>query len=146
MSLRSRKLPIDPIDLANRLLQRDRDAVPQALNLTDDVRSGARDSALAMLDVLERELPFPGAARIGVTGAPGAGKSTLLDAFVRSLRSRNQTVGITAIDPSSKISGGALLGDPVRTLLKVARKTHKVIHINIADPWQSNTVIARSRN
>ena len=114
MSLRSRKLPIDPIDLANRLLQRDRDAVPQALNLTDDVRSGARDSALAMLDVLERELPFPGAARIGVTGAPGAGKSTLLDAFVRSLRSRNQTVGITAIDPSSKISGGALLGDRVR--------------------------------
>jgi len=114
MSLRSRKLPIDPIDLAKRLLQRDRDAVPLALNLTDDMRSGARDSALAMLEVLERELPFPGAVRIGVTGAPGVGKSTLLDAFVRSLRSRDKTVGITAIDPSSQISGGALLGDRVR--------------------------------
>lgn len=112
--MRSLKLQPDPIDLANRLLHRDRDAVPQALNLTDDLRAGARESALAMLDVLERKLPYPGAERIGVTGAPGAGKSTLLDAFVRTLRSRGETVGIAAIDPSSQISGGALLGDRVR--------------------------------
>jgi len=112
--LRSHNLQPDPIDLAKRLLQHDRDAVPQALNLSDDVRPEARERALALLDVLERELPFPGAARIGVTGAPGAGKSTLLDAFVRTLRRRGETVGIVAIDPSSPISGGALLGDRVR--------------------------------
>lgn len=51
---------------------------------------------------------------MGVTGAPGAGKSTLLDALVRSLRARGETVGIVAVDPSSQISGGALLGDRFR--------------------------------
>ena len=112
--MRSHKLLPDPIELAERLLQRDRNAVPQALNLSDDTRPGARENALALLDVLERELPFPGAARVGITGAPGAGKSTLLDAFVRILRRRSETVGIVAIDPSSRISGGALLGDRVR--------------------------------
>ena len=63
-----------------------------------------------MLDVLERESPFPGAARIGVTGAPGAGKSTLLDALVRVLRKRGETVAVVAVDPSSRQTGGALLG------------------------------------
>jgi LAO/AO transport system kinase len=67
-----------------------------------------------MLDALERESPFPGAARIGVTGAPGAGKSTLLDALVRVLRARHETVAIVAVDPSSRQTGGALLGDRIR--------------------------------
>jgi LAO/AO transport system kinase len=67
-----------------------------------------------MLDALERESPFPGAARIGVTGAPGAGKSTLLDALVRVLRARDETVAIVAVDPSSRQTGGALLGDRIR--------------------------------
>ena len=67
-----------------------------------------------MLDALERMTPFPGAARIGITGAPGAGKSTLLDALVRELRPRGDTIAIVAVDPSSQSSGGALLGDRVR--------------------------------
>jgi LAO/AO transport system kinase len=49
-----------------------------------------------------------------VTGAPGAGKSTLLDALVRSLRPRGETLAILAVDPSSRQSGGALLGDRIR--------------------------------
>jgi LAO/AO transport system kinase len=64
--------------------------------------------------VLERETPFPGAARIGLTGAPGAGKSTLLDTLVRELRPKGETVAIVAVDPSSRTTGGALLGDRVR--------------------------------
>lgn len=51
---------------------------------------------------------------MGVTGAPGAGKSTLLDALVRALRGRGETVAIVAVDPSSRRSGGALLGDRIR--------------------------------
>lgn len=51
---------------------------------------------------------------MGLTGAPGAGKSTLLDALVRALRARARTVGIVTVDPSSRRSGGALLGDRFR--------------------------------
>jgi LAO/AO transport system kinase len=88
--------------------------VAEALNLVDDRRPGRREAALALLDALARGAPVPGAPRIGITGAPGAGKSTLLDAIVRHLRSRGETVGIAAVDPSSRRSGGALLGDRVR--------------------------------
>jgi len=101
-------------DLAQRLLDHDRDAVPEALNLADDRRADRRQEALELLGVLERKTPFPGAARIGLTGAPGAGKSTLLDALVRELRPRGETVAIVAVDPSSRTTGGALLGDRVR--------------------------------
>jgi len=95
--------------------------VAAALNLIDDRRPGRREAALALLDALEREgaaLAARGARRepprIGVTGAPGAGKSTLLDALVRRLRSQGETIGIAAVDPSSRRSGGALLGDRAR--------------------------------
>jgi LAO/AO transport system kinase len=51
---------------------------------------------------------------VGVTGPPGAGKSTLLNAYTRHLRGQGTSVGIIAVDPSSPISGGAILGDRIR--------------------------------
>ncbi len=54
------------------------------------------------------------AAVIGFTGAPGAGKSTLIDAYIGGARARGRTVAVAAVDPSSPISGGAILGDRVR--------------------------------
>ncbi len=86
----------------------------EALNLIDDARPEREREAFELLDTLERQAPSPGAARVGLTGAPGAGKSTLLDALVRRLRARDETVGIIAIDPSSQRTGGALLGDRLR--------------------------------
>ena len=57
----------------------------------------------------------PGHARVvGITGPPGAGKSTLVDALARVLRAAGSTVAILAVDPSSRISGGAILGDRIR--------------------------------
>jgi GTPase len=103
-----------PQHLLRRLRKRERYAVARALNLADDARPGPRAEALGLLDALERSEPFPGSARIGVTGAPGAGKSTLLDALVRSLRRRDQSVAVIAVDPSSQRTGGALLGDRIR--------------------------------
>ena len=50
----------------------------------------------------------------GITGPPGAGKSSLVDAIARELRQRNKTVAILAVDPSSRATGGALLGDRIR--------------------------------
>ena len=51
---------------------------------------------------------------VGVTGPPGAGKSSLVDALTAEMRRRGKTVAIIAVDPSSRISGGAILGDRVR--------------------------------
>lgn len=51
---------------------------------------------------------------LGITGAPGAGKSTLVNALLGALLARGERVGVVAVDPSSPISGGALLGDRVR--------------------------------
>jgi LAO/AO transport system kinase len=88
--------------------------VPVALNLADDRRPDRREETLKLLDALEQQAPYPGAPRIGLTGAPGSGKSTLLDALVRELRPRGDTVAIIAVDPSSRTTGGALLGDRIR--------------------------------
>ena len=57
---------------------------------------------------------FGRALVVGFTGPPGAGKSTLVDAFVRRLTGQGKSVGIVAVDPSSPVSGGAILGDRVR--------------------------------
>lgn len=98
--------------LAERLLKREREAVAPALNLLDDQRPKAR--AEGELLVRRLEAHGKGAPRIGLTGPPGVGKSTLVDALVRRLLARSEQVGILAVDPSSKRSGGALLGDRAR--------------------------------
>jgi LAO/AO transport system kinase len=51
---------------------------------------------------------------IGITGAPGVGKSTVVDQIIRALRSNGKTVGVLAVDPTSPLSGGAILGDRIR--------------------------------
>ena len=54
------------------------------------------------------------AAVIGFTGPPGAGKSTLVNAVIANVRASGRTVGVIAVDPSSPVSGGAILGDRIR--------------------------------
>ena len=67
------------------------------------------------LETLRELEPFAGHARIvGITGAPGAGKSTLVDALARELRKRGKTLAILAVDPTSRGTGGAILGDRIR--------------------------------
>ena len=101
-----------PDDLVGRLLAGERAAVSDALNLVDDTRPEQRAAARELLDRLEGR--GDGARRLGITGAPGSGKSTLIDCVLRELRSRDHSVGIIAVDPSSRSSGGALLGDRLR--------------------------------
>lgn len=67
------------------------------------------------LETLRELKEFAGQARIiGITGPPGAGKSTLVDALATALRIQGKTVAILAIDPTSRITGGAILGDRIR--------------------------------
>jgi LAO/AO transport system kinase len=60
------------------------------------------------------ELPEGAGLTIGITGPPGAGKSSLVDALTAQMRSRDKTVAIVAIDPSSRATRGAILGDRIR--------------------------------
>jgi LAO/AO transport system kinase len=86
-----------------------------------DVRSAARlmrgieDGDAGAFETLEKLYPHTGRAYIvGVTGAPGSGKSTLVGALTSVLRQKRMTVGVVAIDPTSPLTGGAILGDRVR--------------------------------
>ena len=106
----------DPAELGRRLRERDRSAAPAALNLIEDRSPAARERAAALLaEVSPAALGHEAPAHIvGVTGPPGAGKSTLLSALVKQWRDQGRTVAVLAVDPSSKRSGGALLGDRAR--------------------------------
>ncbi|HEY8477526.1 MAG TPA: methylmalonyl Co-A mutase-associated GTPase MeaB [Chloroflexota bacterium] len=96
------------MDLAERVLAGDRGALARALTVVE--RGDARGH-----DLLRRLAPRAGRAHVvGITGPPGVGKSTLVGAIARDLRRRGCTVGVLAVDPTSPLSGGALLGDRVR--------------------------------
>lgn len=88
----------------------DRRALGRALTEIENRRPAA--------DALLRELfPFSGRSRtIGITGAAGVGKSTLVSRLVAAFRRQDKQVGVIAVDPSSPLSGGAVLGDRVRML------------------------------
>jgi LAO/AO transport system kinase len=106
----------DGAQLGRRLRDGDRSAAPAALNLIEDRSAGGREQAAELLaevspSALGGEAP---AHLVGVTGPPGAGKSTLLSALVAEWRSGGRSVAVLAVDPSSKRSGGSLLGDRAR--------------------------------
>jgi LAO/AO transport system kinase len=107
---------LDGAALGARLRAGDRSAAPAALNVLESTATADREQAAALLrEVSPAALAgeAPGHV-IGVTGPPGAGKSTLLSALLHGWRERARTVAVLAVDPSSRRSGGALLGDRAR--------------------------------
>jgi LAO/AO transport system kinase len=102
--------------LGTRLRARDLTAAPAALNVLESTAPADREQSAALLAELS-PAALGGEASghvIGVTGPPGAGKSTLLGALLRVWRERDRTVAMLAVDPSSRRSGGSLLGDRAR--------------------------------
>lgn len=105
---------VSGLELASRLRARDLSVAPAVLNLLEDEsRRGEARELVAALGPTALGGEAPGHI-IGVTGPPGVGKSTLLGALVEHWRAAEQTVAVLAVDPSSKRSGGALLGDRIR--------------------------------
>jgi LAO/AO transport system kinase len=102
------------------------DPTARAVELSDAAAGGDRRSLARLLTAVENRTPvaeaalrrlYPEAGRahvVGITGPPGAGKSTLVAALIGELRRRDRSVAVIAVDPSSPITGGALLGDRVR--------------------------------
>ena len=106
----------DAAELGKRLRDGDRSAAPAALNLIEDRSARGREGAAALMaEVAPEKLGGEAPAHVvGLTGPPGAGKSSLLSALVKEWRSRGRSVAVLAVDPSSKRSGGSLLGDRAR--------------------------------
>jgi len=91
------------------LLRFERSAIAAALNLIEDRRPERQEQALALLDELAA---LPTLAHVvGITGPPGVGKSSLISRLIALATQTGQRLAVVAVDPSSKVSGGALLGD-----------------------------------
>lgn len=98
----------DAADLVRRLVSADRRAVAEVLTRLERQTSDAGALTAALL-------PHLGKAFVaGVTGPPGAGKSTLVNAVIAEARQSGLRVAVLAVDPSSPVTGGAILGDRIR--------------------------------
>lgn len=107
---RRRRLTVD--DYVQGVLEGNRAVLAQTITL---VESNARKHKQTAQEVLRRLLPYTGnSIRIGITGVPGAGKSTLIDTFGHMLCEDGHRVAVLAVDPSSTLTGGSILGDKTR--------------------------------
>ena len=134
----------DIAELADAVASGDRRALARAITLVESTKSADQAKAEQLLTAL---LPRSGTSmRLGISGAPGAGKSTFIEAFGKYLTAHGHKVAVLAIDPSSRRSGGSILGDKTRmeqlsrdpnafirpspagaTLGGVARRTHEAL-------------------
>jgi LAO/AO transport system kinase len=108
-----RRRDLSPNELVEGILRQDRAILGKAITLVES--SHKADCELAET-ILESCLPHSGrSVRVGITGVPGAGKSTLIESLGTFLITElGQTVAVLAVDPSSQISGGSILGDKTR--------------------------------
>ncbi|ADL07956.1 methylmalonyl Co-A mutase-associated GTPase MeaB [Thermosediminibacter oceani] len=96
------------MDLAEKILQKDKRAVARLITLIERENLEAREA-------LKKLYKYTGNSFvIGITGPPGAGKSSLVNELAKKIREKGKTVGIIAVDPTSPFTGGALLGDRIR--------------------------------
>jgi LAO/AO transport system kinase len=102
----------DPDELATRLVEGDRQALARSITLVESTRPDHRTAAAALLDVVLAHTG--GATRLGVTGTPGAGKSTFIQELGSHLTASEHRIAVLAVDPSSRTSGGSILGDKTR--------------------------------
>jgi LAO/AO transport system kinase len=104
-------LSSDARQLGERLRDRDLSVAPAILNLVENRSPAAREQTETLLQTMPTDAP---GQVIGITGPPGVGKSSLLSRLVSEWRHRGRTVAVLAVDPTSRRSGGALLGDRAR--------------------------------
>ena len=103
-------MPLTPT--AESVLSGNRRALAKAITLVESARVEDREASQVLLNQL---LPHTGKSlRIGITGVPGVGKSTFIEAFGQHLISQGYKVAVLAVDPSSPMAGGSILGDKTR--------------------------------
>ena len=118
MATSKESLPLD----VPALVDFNRQAIARALNLIEDRRPSRQAQSLALLDELST-LSAP-AHVVGLTGPPGVGKSSLISRLIEQQIQTDRRIAIIAVDPSSKVSGGALLGDRGRMQLPAQARVY----------------------
>lgn len=104
--------PPDVSQLARKLRQGDRRALARAITLAESSRQDHRRAAQELLSSI---MPFTGNSfRLGISGVPGVGKSTFIESFGLHVLEQGHRIAVLTIDPSSPITGGAILGDKTR--------------------------------
>ena len=99
-------------ELAESLRQGNRRALAKAITLVESTNPVHREQAAQLLDLI---MPYTGnTIRIGISGVPGVGKSTFIEAFGGHVIDQGHTVAVLAVDPTSAVSGGSILGDKTR--------------------------------
>jgi LAO/AO transport system kinase len=97
---------------ASALRSGNRRALAKAITLTESSLPAHREQAQALL---ESVLPYTGnSIRIGISGVPGVGKSTFIEAFGQLLLAQGRSLAVLAVDPSSPLAGGSIMGDKTR--------------------------------
>ncbi len=103
---------VDPDVLANAVRSSDRRALARAITVIESTRVDHRSAAAKLL---ERLMPYTGdSIRLGISGVPGVGKSTFIEAIGNHVIDQGHKVAVLAVDPSSTVSGGSILGDKTR--------------------------------
>ena len=105
---KARIAPSEIADMIARMRKGERKATSSIITELERMSAAAPGLLQALQPHLGRALV------VGFTGPPGAGKSTLVNAVIETLRKQGRSVGVIAVDPSSPISGGAILGDRIR--------------------------------
>jgi LAO/AO transport system kinase len=112
------------VELAEAVMAGDRRALARSITLVESTRADHREEASALLDAV---LPKTGGAvRVGITGTPGAGKSTFVEELGTRLTKDGHKVAVLAIDPTSRRSGGSILGDKTR-MERLAREANAFV-------------------
>lgn len=119
-------------ELVSGILNRDRGMIAKALTLMESARPEHRERGE---EVLSRIAPHTGGAvRLGITGAPGAGKSTFIESFGTMLVDSGHRMAVLAVDPTSGVSGGSILGDKTR-METLSRHPNALIRPTAAGTW-----------
>ncbi|WP_461519389.1 methylmalonyl Co-A mutase-associated GTPase MeaB [Porticoccus sp.] len=101
-----------PEELAERIRRGDRRALAKGITLVESTRADHRELTARLLELL---MPYTGnSIRVGISGVPGVGKSTFIESFGNHVISQGHRVAVLAVDPTSALSGGSILGDKTR--------------------------------
>ena len=109
---RARRGELDAEHLFTGIEQGDRAALSAGITLIESHRPEDREDANRLI---QKCIPISGnSIRIGITGVPGVGKSTFIEAFGIELANKGKRVAVLAVDPTSSVCGGSILGDKTR--------------------------------